>query len=77
MISFDVVSLFTKVPVNEALEAISYRLAQDDTLKDRIELPTCQNLPSDSNIITTCYTHTLNKRLPDLICILQETHRYL
>ena len=39
MISFDVVSLFTKVPVNEALEAISHRLAQDDTLENRTELP--------------------------------------
>ena len=31
MISFDVTSLFTKVPIEEALQAISTRLTQDDT----------------------------------------------
>ena len=39
MASFDVVSLFTRVPVNEALLVISQRLQQDDTLKDRTSIP--------------------------------------
>ena len=39
MISFDVVSLFTKVSVSEAVEVISFRLAEDDTHEDRTQLP--------------------------------------
>ncbi len=39
MASFDVVSLFTRVPVDEALLVISQRLQQDDTLKDRTSIP--------------------------------------
>jgi len=39
MISFDVTSLFTKVPIEEALQAISARLTQDDTLDDRTAIP--------------------------------------
>ena len=40
MASFDVISLFTRVPVDEALLVISKRLQQDDTLKDRTSIPT-------------------------------------
>ena len=39
MISFDVTSLFTKVPIEEALQAVSTRLTQDDTLEDRTAIP--------------------------------------
>ena len=39
MTSLDVVSLFTRVPVDEALLVISQRLQQDDTLKDRTSIP--------------------------------------
>jgi hypothetical protein len=34
MISFDLVSLFTKVPIQEAMQAINSRLLQDESLKD-------------------------------------------
>ena len=39
LISFDVVSLFTRVPIDDALQTISTRLTQDDTLEDRTAIP--------------------------------------
>ena len=39
MVSFDVVSLFTKVPVEDALQAIAMLLTKDDTLEDRTAIP--------------------------------------
>ena len=39
MISFDVVSLFTKVPLWEAMLYISDLLHDDETLEDRTTLP--------------------------------------
>lgn len=38
MVSFDVTSLFTKVPLDEAMEAIAGKLTQDDTLEERTML---------------------------------------
>ena len=39
MISFDVVSLFTKVPVDDTLQAIFTLLTQDETLEERTTVP--------------------------------------
>jgi hypothetical protein len=39
MVSFDVVSLFTKVPLNEALGCISDLLAKDESLEERTNIP--------------------------------------
>ena len=39
MVSFDVVSLFTKVPLKEALEHISDILAADETLEEQTNIP--------------------------------------
>ena len=36
--SFDVSSLFTNVPVNEAVEVIQERLIEDETLQGRTDL---------------------------------------
>ena len=38
-LSFDVVSLFTKVSVEEALEVIADRLEKDEDIQDRTSIP--------------------------------------
>ena len=58
MMSFDVVSLFTKVPTGDALRVIEDLLAEDDTLRDRMTL-----LPTDIVLLTglclnTTYFHS-------------------
>ena len=39
MVSFDVVTLFTKVQLTETIKVISHQLQQDDTLEERSGLP--------------------------------------
>ena len=39
LVSFDVVSLFTQVPIDEALKVIEQRLKEDETLMDRTSIP--------------------------------------
>ena len=39
MVSFDVKSLFTNVPIGEALEVVHKGLMENDTLMDRTVLP--------------------------------------
>ena len=39
MVSFDVVSMITRVPLSEAIEVISHQLLQDETLDERSGLP--------------------------------------
>ena len=39
LVSFDVVSLFTQVPIDEALKVIEQRLKEDEMLMDRTSIP--------------------------------------
>ena len=50
MISFDVVSLFTNVPVDEALLVIAERLQQDTTLEERTSIP----IPNLCHLVELC-----------------------
>ena len=38
LVSFDVTSLFTRVPTGEAIDAVCAKLIEDETLSDRCEL---------------------------------------
>ena len=52
--SFDVASLFTRVPVNEALVVISQRLQNDATLKDRTNI----DVPDLCTLVELCLKST-------------------
>lgn len=54
MASFDMVSLFTRVPLDDALLVISQRLQQDDTLKDRTSIP----IPDLCAVVELCLNST-------------------
>ena len=45
LVSFDVVSLFTKVPVEEALKGITDRQEKDEHLHDQTSIPIEDCLP--------------------------------
>ena len=51
MVSFDIKSLFTNVPIDEALRVIEQKLLEDETLEDRTALSVKQitrRLPADN-----------------------------
>ena len=54
MDSFDMVSLFTRVPVDEALLVLSHRLQQDETLKERTSIP----IPDLCTLVELCLKST-------------------
>ncbi len=54
MISFDVVSLFTKVPVPETLQIIKEKLTTVSSLSDRTNL----SLPTIMDLLTMCLEST-------------------
>ena len=54
MISFDVVSLFTNVPIDEALHVIKDKLTEDDTLFERTGIP----IDSIMELLTLCLKTT-------------------
>ena len=57
MVSFDVVSLFTNVPVDEAILVISNRLQQDETLKERTSIP----IPELCHLVELCLRSTYSQ----------------
>ena len=54
LVSFDVTSLFTQVPIDEALEVVRARLTKDPTLMDR----TCIPVPQLVELIELCLRST-------------------
>lgn len=54
MVSFDVKSLFTRVPIPEALQIIETRLLSDDTLEDR----TMMSPPTICHLVELCLSST-------------------
>ncbi len=42
MVSFDITSLFTQVPIDEALKVVKARRTKDPTLVDRTSIPVSQ-----------------------------------
>ena len=54
MVSFDVVSLFTNVPVDEAILVISNRIQQEETLKERTSIP----IPELCHLVELCLRST-------------------
>ena len=56
MASFDVTSLFTRVPVNEALIIISQRLKNDANLKERTNI----DVPDLFTLVELCLKSTIS-----------------
>lgn len=54
MVSFDGVSLFTKVHINAALEVISSLLANDESIEDRTSIPA----PEVCSLVELCLHFT-------------------
>ena len=55
MISFDVRNLFTKIPIQEAVEVVNDRLLNDSTLSDRTDLPPSVIVGLLKKCLTTTY----------------------
>ena len=54
LISFDVISLFTRIPVNLAISVAKFRLENDNTLQDR----TCLSVSSIVSLLRLCLEAT-------------------
>ena len=54
LVSYDVKSLFTSIPVKESIEVCEERLRQDNTLADR----TCMDVETISSLLRFCLTST-------------------
>ena len=54
LVSFDVVSLFTKVPINEALVEISQHLNEDEDLFEHVSIP----VEDISSLVELCLRST-------------------
>ena len=50
LVSFDVVSLFTSIPVEHAVEVAHHRLSQDASLSERTDIP----IPDLINLLKFC-----------------------
>ena len=54
LVSFDVVSLYTNLPIDRAIDAVSSRLQQDDTLTERTAL----SMRQVSELLALCLKST-------------------
>ena len=61
MVSFNVVSLFTKVLLTEAIKAISHHLLQDEILEEKSGLPTTSRDLPPNQPLPSLYIFSIGK----------------